>query len=97
MAEPISRTIEAVFQRLSLAKKDARQIICELLLDLLDEKEKKHAQPSSLERKILTLNVDSPGWMYSLNLKKARLLKTLQEKAGSDIIKDIRLKIGTLK
>ena len=96
-AEPISKTIEAVLWGLSSAKKEARYIVYEMLLEALDEKEKKHAQPLCLEKKILTLNVDSPAWMYSLNLKKARLLKTLQEKVGSDVIKEIRLKIGILK
>lgn len=67
------------------------------LLGLLDEKEKKHIKPHGLRSAVLTLYVDSPAWMYALNLKKAQLIRRLQEKISQDIVKEIRFRIGTIR
>lgn len=96
-AEPIARTLEAVFKELSASKKDARQDVSNALLSLLDEEEKKHIKPQGLRGGVLTLHIDSPARMYALNLKKARLLKQLQERTEPRAVKDIRLRIGALK
>lgn len=95
--EPIAKTLEAVFKELSVSKKDALQDVYSAIWLLLDEKEKKHTRPWRLKGGVLTLHIDSPAWMHALNLKKARLLKQLQEKIGRDTVKDIRLRIGVLK
>ncbi len=78
-AEQIAKTLEAVFKELSASKKDTQQMVYNELMAQLDEKERRHIRPGSLHRGVLTLYIDSPAWMYSLNLKKARLLKRLQE------------------
>ena|SRR3989338_441100 len=96
-AEPIAKTLEAVFRQISSAQKSHQQVIYEILNSELDKKELRHIQPWDFKDKSLTLRVDSPARMYSLNLKKAKLLKVLQEKAGKDIISEIRLRIGPIK
>ena len=96
-AEPIAKIIEAVFRQISSAQKSQQQVIYEILNSELDKKELRHIQPWDFKDKALTLRVDSPARMYSLNLKKAKLLKVLQEKAGKDIISEIRLRIGPVK
>lgn len=96
-AEPIARTLEAVFKELTAAKKGAQEDAGSALLSLLDEEEKKHIKPQGLRGGILTLHVDSSARMYALNLKKARLLKQLQEKTEPRAVKDIRLRIGAIK
>jgi Dna[CI] antecedent, DciA len=96
-AEPIAKTLEAVFRQISSAQKSHQQVIYEILNSELDKKELRHIQPWDFKDKALTLRVDSPAWMFSLNLKKAKLLKVLQEKAGKDIISEIRLRIGPVK
>ena len=96
-AEPIAKTIEAVFHQICSSQKNKQQVIYEILNSELDEKESRHIQPWDFKDKVLTLRVDSPGRMYLLNLKKAKLLKVLQEKAGKDIISEIRLRIGPVK
>jgi hypothetical protein len=94
--ELITKTLEAVFKELSSAKKDLSEMACNELTALLDEKERKHIRPQGLRAGILTVHIDSPAWMYTLNLKKAWLLQQLQEKIGRDALKDIRLRIGAL-
>lgn len=96
-AEPIAKTLEAVFRQISSAQKSHQQVIYEILNAELDKKELRHIQPWDFKDKSLTLRVDSPARMYALNLKKAKLLKVLQEKAGKDIISEIRLRIGPVK
>lgn len=96
-AEPIAKTLEAVFLQISPERKNQQQVIYEILRLGLTEEESRHVQPWDFKDKVLTLRVDSPGRMYQLNLKKAKLLKVLQEKAGKDIISEIRLRIGPVK
>lgn len=95
--ERINKTIEDVLAGLAAGKKESKQIIYEAVLEELSLEEKKHIQPYSFKKNILTLQVSSPAWMYTLNLKKNRLLKTLQQKAGEKEIKEIKLKIGVIK
>lgn len=96
-AEPIAKTLQAVFEGLSAPKKDARQEVCAALVSLLDEEEKKHIKPWNLESGVLTLHIDSPARMYALNLKKNRLLQQLRERIKPQAVKEIRLRIGALK
>lgn len=92
--EPIGKTIGAIFKGLSSSGQDNKQRVYDTFLALLDVKEKRHIEPWSLQNKVLTLYIDSPARLYAFNLKKPRILKALQEKAGSSIIEQIRLKIG---
>jgi hypothetical protein len=96
-AEPIAKTLQAVFEGLSAPKKDPRQEVCGALVSLLDEEEKKHVKPWKLESGVLTLHIDSPARMFALNLKKARLLQQLRERIKPQAVKEIRLRIGALK
>ncbi|OGX26666.1 MAG: hypothetical protein A3J51_00485 [Omnitrophica WOR_2 bacterium RIFCSPHIGHO2_02_FULL_45_21] len=94
MIEPIGKTIGTIFRGLSSSRQDNKQRVYDTFLALLDAKERQHIEPWSLRDKVLTLYIDSPAWLYAFNLKKPQILKVLQEKAGSSIIEQIRLKIG---
>lgn len=93
-AEPIAKTLEAVFHQISSAQKSHQQVIYEILNSELGKEELRHIQPWDFKDRVLTLRVDSPARMYALNFKKVKLLKVLQEKAGKDIISEIRLRVG---
>lgn len=92
--EPIGKTIGTIFRGLNSSRQDNKQRVYDKFLDLLDAKERAHVEPWSLENKVLTVEIDSPAQLYAFNLKKPRILKALQEKTGSSIIEQIRLKIG---
>ena len=96
-AEPIGKTLEAVFKELTARQKSHQQIILEALDEFLEKEELSHIQPRSLRDKTLTLRVSSPARLYVLNLKKNKLLKMLQEKLGEDIISEIFLRVGPVK
>lgn len=95
--EQIGKTVEAILKALSSAKKETKQVIYDTIIESLDAREKKHIQPYSYKNNVVTLHIDSPTWMYAVNLKKNQILKIVQEKTGIEAVKDIQLRIGVLK
>jgi len=55
-----------------------------------------HSRPVSLTRKVLTVEVDSSTWLYSLSLKKRSILKNIKKDLEQYKIEDIRLKMGDI-
>lgn len=92
--EPVSKIIETIFKDLTSQEKERERQVFEILMSQFTKEERKHIKFLSLYKKVLTLKVDSPVWMYSINFKKAELLKIAQDKAGADAVGKINLKIG---
>jgi len=67
----------------------------EWLKKVLTKKELGHIKFNYFRKGLLSLNVDSSSWLYSLNLQKESLLEKL--KKCSSEIKEIRLRIGEVK
>ncbi|MFH1853812.1 MAG: DUF721 domain-containing protein [Candidatus Omnitrophota bacterium] len=55
-----------------------------------------HSRPVSVKRGIITVEVDSSTWLYTLSLKKKEILSGLQKELKEERIKDIRLRIGDI-
>lgn len=53
-----------------------------------------HSSPARIRGKILIVNVDSPIWIYQLNLKKAEIEKKLNRLIGRKPPLSIRLRAG---
>lgn len=98
MARPqqIGRTIDVIFKELSAGRKDKWENLRQVLKACLTQEERKHAQPWDLKEGILVLCVDSPAQMYALNLKKEELLRKIKDGVGGELVKSIRLKIGSI-
>ena len=56
----------------------------------------RHSRPVGIKRKVLTIEVDSSTWFYSLSLKKREALKNLQKELKKEGIKDIRFRMGDI-
>jgi len=56
----------------------------------------RHAQPSSLRGKKLTVVVDSSAWMQQLSLLKPELLEKLNQGLGAGSLHEITLKMGNV-
>ncbi len=56
----------------------------------------RHAQPSSLRGKKLSVAVDSSAWMQQLSLLKPELIEKLNRGLGMGSIQDITFKMGTV-
>lgn len=55
-----------------------------------------HSRPVSIKRDVLTVEVDSSAWLYSLNLKKKSILKDINSRLGEEKIEDIRFRMGEI-
>ncbi|MFC1621435.1 DUF721 domain-containing protein [Candidatus Omnitrophota bacterium] len=60
------------------------------------EKATFHSRPVNLARKILTVEVDSSTWLYSLSLKKRSILKGMKKDLEQYKIEDIRFRMGDI-
>ncbi len=56
----------------------------------------RHAQPSSLRGKKLSVAVDSSAWMQQLSLLKPDLIEKLNHGLGAGSIQDITFKMGNI-
>lgn len=65
------------------------------LKNTLTKKELRHIKLNYLKRGILSVNVDSSSWLYSLGLRKQELLARIQKESSA--IKDIRFRIGEVR
>ncbi|MCM8781498.1 MAG: DUF721 domain-containing protein [Candidatus Omnitrophica bacterium] len=95
--ETIKQTVDVIMKDL-FAKtqgksriKDSRQV----LQNVLTKKELEHIKFNYFKKGILSVNVDSPCWLYKLSLQKEELLAKLKKDICS--IKDIRFRIADIR
>ena len=94
--EQIKDTVQQVLQGLKIKKlASPDEDPAAWLKKTLTKKESGHIRFKYFRNGILYVDVDSSGWLYSLSLKKERVLNKLnQDKRG---VKDIRFRIGETK
>ena len=56
----------------------------------------RHAQPSSIRGRRLTVIVDSSAWMQQLSLLKPEIVAKVNARLGTDGIESITLRLGEL-
>ncbi len=65
--------------------------------EALPEKELKKTRPVAIKKSVLTVLVENSSWLYSLTLRKRKILKDFNDNYDSrKKIKDIRFRIGEL-
>jgi hypothetical protein len=57
----------------------------------------RHAQPSSIRGRRLTVTVDSSAWMQQLSLLKPEIIAKVNDRLGTDGIENITLRLGELE
>lgn len=91
--EQIKDTVRQVLQGLKIKKlASPGEDPADWLKKSLTKKELGHIRFKYFRNGILYVDVDSSGWLYSLTLKKERVLNKLNQGKGS--VKDIRFRIG---
>ena len=93
-ASRISEVLKSVFANLEDKQKLSKEDIEAVWKNLVGEVGFKRSRPVTLRKQILTVFVDSSGWMQTLTMKKRNLLKGLKRALGKDRISEIRFKIG---
>jgi predicted nucleic acid-binding Zn ribbon protein len=53
-----------------------------------------HSRPLEIEDGVLIVEVDHPGWLQLMNMKKAALLSAIGEAAPRAEVRDVTLRLG---
>ena len=93
---PISDIVKTVFARIESEKTFTREDIDDQWKVLVGAVAAKHTRPAALRKKILTVFVDSSGWMQQMTLQKRKILKQLKRSFGKDKILGIHFRIGEI-
>lgn len=91
---PIGDILKSVFAELENKKNVSREDIESFWKELVGESGFKHSRPLTIRKEVLTVQVDSSGWMQELTMKKRNILKGLKRRLGKDRISEIHFKIG---
>ena len=93
-AVPIGEILKTVFGEMDTQKNLFREDVESRWKEVAGESAAKHSRPIVLKKKILTVWVDSSGWMQELTMRKRSLLKGLKRMFGKDKISELHFKIG---
>ena len=91
---PIGDIVKAVFAKIESDKTISREDVEERWKTLVGAAAAKHTRPASLRKGILTVFVDTSGWMQEMSLQKRKILKQLKRSFGKDRISGIHFRIG---
>ena len=91
---PISEIIKNVFTDLETKKNISKEDIEVFWKDIVGDNGFKHSRPLAIRKEILTVQVDSSGWMQELSMRKRNILKGLKRRLGKDKISEIHFRIG---
>ncbi len=93
--ENIKDVVLKVFEQLSAGQPQAQPDWQRLLENIFDEKERRHVKLSGRKEQVLFFHVDSPAWLYQLNLKRPQILEKVQKEMPD--IQKVYFKIGMVK
>ena len=91
---PIGDIVKTVFARLESERTFSKEDIEEQWKTLMGPMGAKHSRPASLRKGVLTVFVDSSGWIQEMSLRKRKILKQLKRQFGKDKISGINFRIG---
>ena len=93
---PIGEIVKNVFREIEGGKTLIREDVENCWKQLVGEDGFKHSRPVTLRKRVLTVSVDSSGWLQEISMKQRALLKRLKMTFGKDKISKINFKIGEL-
>ena len=91
---PIRDVLKNVFTQLEDKKKYSKEVIESCWRELVGDRGFGHSRPVSLRKGVLTVRVDSSGWMQEFSIQKRKLLKGLKRELGKDRISELHFRIG---
>jgi len=93
--DTIKAALSNLMQDLQTKKTQAQEDPMGLLKKTLTTKELRHIKLHYLKKGVLSVNVDSSSWLYSLTLRKQDLLAKINKECAT--IKEIRFRIGAVR
>ncbi len=93
--ESIKNVVQQVVHDMAEKKPNPENKIQRIWQGLLGGKVTKHTCIFGIKKNQVMVLVDSPAWLFQLNLEKRRILKEIQKEIPD--ISEIRFKIGKVK
>ena len=93
---PISDIVKTVFARLENEKTFTKEDIEGQWKTMVGDAAAKHTRPAALRKGVLTVFVDTSGWLQQMTLQKRKTLKQLKRSFGKDRILGIHFRMGEI-
>jgi hypothetical protein len=90
----IQDIIPGVIKTMSSGQGESKKDIGDVWYDIVGEDGKKHTRVSGVKDGILKIDVDSPAWLYQMNMKRKNIMDQLIKEKME--IKKIIFKIGNV-
>ena len=91
----IKDIVSQVIKKASTKKDGAANDLEEIWQSLLDKKEMEHTKILGMKDDRLWVEVDSPAWLYQMNLRRIKILRGLSREIPQ--IKSLYFKVGKVK
>lgn len=89
-----SEHLDALMEKIGLQGEIDEQKLLQAWVKVAGEFIAQHAQPESLKRGVLTVNILQKTVHFHLEQMKGKLLKNLRDELGEDVVKSVRFKVG---
>jgi len=94
--EDIKKILYKVIEKIEKQGPGKKEIILEAWGRAVGEKAAYHSRPVGIKKGVLTIEVDSSTWLYTLNLQKAGIMKDIKRSLEKYKIRDIRFRMGDI-
>lgn len=94
--EDIKKILNKVIGKIEKQGPGKKEKILNAWQNIVGDKASSHSRPVSIRRRILTIEVDSSTWFYTLNLKKKSILKDMKKELTEYRIEGIRFRMGDI-
>ena len=91
----IKDVVYQVVGKMSLRQPQTPEKVERILKNILNDKELEHVSLAGEKNGHLFIHVDSPAWLYQMNIKKNKILERLKDEVSS--VQNISFKIGKVK
>ncbi|MEM9017406.1 MAG: DUF721 domain-containing protein [Verrucomicrobiota bacterium] len=92
--QSMSSAVEKTMKGLGLENRFHEDQVFEAWNDLVSDSVASHAHPVALQRKALIIQVLHSGMHYELERMKGQILQKMQDRFGSENIREVRFRLG---
>jgi hypothetical protein len=97
MFEPFQKLIIPASNRFGISKELNASYMCKIFRDIVPlvfpniPEIEKHISPQSFNETYIVVSVSGPGFAQEIMMKKNKIIKMFNEKAGKEAIKNLRI------
>lgn len=100
MFEPFQQLVYKAANRFGVGTEVKAAKVCQDFRSLVPilfkgkETPEEYIKPAYFKNSILVINVENPGWSQEVAIRKHKIIKEMNEKAGSEIVKNLRTQLS---